>query len=88
MEQEQVGIFEAKTHFSEIVDRVIREGRSITVTRRGEPVVDIAPTAKPGRGRMTRAEALDELRRLRSEVPRMDRSEILELIAESRPTHG
>lgn len=39
MESERIGIFEAKTHFSEIIDKVVREGRSVTVTRRGKPMV-------------------------------------------------
>jgi prevent-host-death family protein len=88
VDDEQIGIFEAKTHFSEVVDRVVREGRTITVTRRGEPVVDITPTKARAPGRMSRADALAELERLRAEVPKMSRQEILDLIAEGRPSHG
>ncbi|HNO76811.1 MAG TPA: type II toxin-antitoxin system Phd/YefM family antitoxin [Phycisphaerae bacterium] len=88
MDQDQIGIFEAKTHFSEVVDRVVREGRTITVTRRGEPVVDIIPTGARNGMQMSRAEALSALQQLRDEVPKMSRKEILDLIAEGRPDRG
>lgn len=60
----EIGMFDVKTHFSEVVDRVLREGRPITVTRRGKPVVDIVPTGARSQERMTLAEILvarDEL---------------------------
>ena len=38
-----VGIFEAKTRLSEICDEVARTGKSVTVTRRGQPLVRIDP---------------------------------------------
>jgi len=88
MENEEIGIFEAKTHFSEVVDRVMRLGRPITVTRRGKPAVDITPTKSGAKPRMGRSEAFAELERLRAEVPRMTRQEILDLIDEGRSGHG
>ena len=60
-------MFEAKTHFSEIVQRVLKEGRPITITRRGQPVVDITPTQSQRTGRMSRQEALMEFGKLRGE---------------------
>ena len=81
---DQVGMFEAKTHFSELVERVVTEGRPVTVTRRGKPVVDITPTQGQRAGRMSRHEALLELARLRGEVQSMAKDEILDLIAEAR----
>ena len=38
----QVGMFEAKTHFSELAKRV-KAGEEITVTNRGEPVLVMVP---------------------------------------------
>jgi prevent-host-death family protein len=38
-----VGLFEAKTRLSEICDEVARTGNSVTVTRRGKPLVRIDP---------------------------------------------
>ena len=43
----QVNVHEAKTHFSKLIDQVLR-GESVTVARAGKPVVDIVPhAAKP-----------------------------------------
>ncbi len=41
-----VGIFEAKTRLSEICDEVARTGKSVTVTRRGKPLVRIDPVTE------------------------------------------
>jgi prevent-host-death family protein len=81
---EQIGMFEAKTHFSELVQRVMSEGRPITVTRRGRPVVDITPTKSQIAGRMSRRDAVAELGKLRDEVPAMTRQEVLALVAAGR----
>jgi prevent-host-death family protein len=81
---EQIGIFDAKTHFSELVDRVVREGRPITITRRGVPLVDIVPTNAAGEVQMTREEAIAELMDLRKTLPRMTHEEIREAIEEGR----
>lgn len=37
-----VGLFEAKTRFSELVE-LARQGQRITITRRGEPTAEIVP---------------------------------------------
>ena len=38
-----IGIFEAKTKFSELCQQVARTGKEIVVTRRGQRMVRIAP---------------------------------------------
>jgi prevent-host-death family protein len=38
-----IGLFEAKTKFSEICDRVAAKGEAVLVTRRGKPLVRIEP---------------------------------------------
>lgn len=38
-----IGLFEAKTRFSEICDRVAARGVGVVVTRRGRPLVTIEP---------------------------------------------
>lgn len=38
----EVGMFEAKTHFSELAKRV-KAGEEITVTNRGEPILVMVP---------------------------------------------
>lgn len=37
-----VGIFEAKTHFSALVDEA-RSGRTIVITKNGEPIAQMVP---------------------------------------------
>lgn len=39
-----VGVFEAKAHLGELLDRVER-GESVTITRHGKPVALLVPTA-------------------------------------------
>jgi len=58
----EIGLFEAKTRFSELVETCI-SGREIVVTRRGEPVVRIVPYDPPARRRV---EALAGLRSIRA----------------------
>ncbi|MEK7794016.1 MAG: type II toxin-antitoxin system Phd/YefM family antitoxin [Candidatus Hydrogenedentota bacterium] len=81
---DQIGMFDAKTHFSELVERVAREKRPITVTRRGKPVVDIVPTGEQSTDRMTWKEAMTELAKLRTEITPMGREEIVDLVSEGR----
>jgi prevent-host-death family protein len=38
-----IGLFEAKTKFSEICERVAAKGEAVVVTRRGKPLVKIEP---------------------------------------------
>ncbi len=42
-----IGLFEAKTKFSEICARVAASGVAVVVTRRGKPLVTIAPISGP-----------------------------------------
>ena len=43
MKTETVGAFEAKTHFSSLLEKA-RQGTVIIVTRRGKPVAQLGPT--------------------------------------------
>lgn len=80
----ELGMFDVKTHFSEVVDRVLREGRPITVTRHGKPVVDIVPTAATPRGRMTLAQVLAAREELNKEVGLVSFAEIKAITDEGR----
>lgn len=42
----EIGAFEAKNKFSELLDRVER-GERVTITRRGKPVAELVPSAAP-----------------------------------------
>lgn len=44
---DSVGAFDAKTHLSELLERVAR-GEEITITRRGRPIARLVPVAPQG----------------------------------------
>ena len=81
---ESIGIFDAKTRFSEVVELVNSTGQTITVTNRGKPVVDITPTRAEARGGMTREEAFDAIAALWKETPPAEEGEIQEILQEGR----
>jgi prevent-host-death family protein len=65
----RVGMHEAKTHLSQLVERAL-EGEEIVLTRRGEPAVRLVPERAGGgfaalagvwRGRVRIADDFDEL---------------------------
>lgn len=45
MVYKKTGSFEAKTHFSEIIEKV-RQGQTFIVTRRGKPIAQINPVTE------------------------------------------
>ena len=58
----KIGIYEARTHWSEVIDRV-EKGEEITITRHGTPVAKLVPAN--GHAKASVAEAIEELRRFR-----------------------
>ena len=81
-----VGMFDAKTHFSELVADAIN-GETTIVTKNGKPVAEIAPVRENKRARVLAA--IQGIRRLGKEfVERNGRglsaAEIRELIDEGR----
>ena len=62
----KVGAFEAKTKFSELLDRVER-GEEIIITRHGKPVARIVPHERRRNEEEIR-KAIEDIRRLRREV--------------------
>ena len=59
---QQIGTFEAKTHFSQIIDKV-EHGTDFIITRRGKPVAKIIPFKQEPE--MTRQEAFTQLAEFR-----------------------
>ncbi|NDK16780.1 MAG: type II toxin-antitoxin system prevent-host-death family antitoxin, partial [Armatimonadetes bacterium] len=45
MISDAVGVFEAKTHLSALIEQV-RHGRRFTITKRGEPVAELGPVSQ------------------------------------------
>jgi prevent-host-death family protein len=46
MKPRQIGVFEAKTRLSEILERV-EKGQVYVISRRGRPVAELRPVAAP-----------------------------------------
>lgn len=46
MKIETIGAFEAKTHFSRLLERA-QEGTVFVVTRRGKPIAQLGPSEQP-----------------------------------------
>jgi len=55
---QSIGAFEAKTHFSQILDKAER-GEDFVITKRGKPVAKIIPFEQ--KKEMTYKEAVDQL---------------------------
>ena len=61
---ETIGAFEAKTHFSQIIEKA-EHGADFVITRRGKPVAKIIPfEQKPEMSRMEAFAQLVEMRKL------------------------
>ena len=79
-----VGLFEAKTHFSAIVERVRETGVPVRVTRRGQPVVDISPVRSDEPEKMTREEMFATVEAMRGTFEPATHEEIMEMIQDGR----
>ena len=62
MLSQEIGIFEAKTNLSQIIDKA-ENGADFVITRRGKPVAKIIPFEK--KQEMTRREAIEALIEMR-----------------------
>jgi prevent-host-death family protein len=62
MAQQQIGAFEAKTHFSQIIEKV-EHGADFVITKRGKPVAKIIPFGQEPE--ITRKEAFEQLIEMR-----------------------
>ena len=77
----QIGAFEAKTHFSELLRRVAR-GESFEITRRNEPVAKLVGVDRDT-GHEDPQQLLRRVRKLRQSVS-ADHEEIRDWISEGR----
>ena len=78
---ETVGAFDAKTHLSELLDRV-GKGEKITITRHGVPAAMLVPVAETAR-KLTHKEIVEGMRALRKRI-KPDRMSVRELVEEGR----
>jgi prevent-host-death family protein len=80
----EIGLFEAKTNLSKIAAQVRRTGRGVTLTKRGEPVVDVVPHQNPSPRRRPQAQVLADLDKLRRELPMSSMEQLKSDIGEGR----
>lgn len=77
--KDSIGLFDAKTHLSALLERVER-GEEITITRRGMPVARLVPARRAVRSPAETARRIKELRK----GTRLGATTIRELIEEGR----
>ncbi len=73
--EHSMGAFDAKTHFSDVLNRV-ENGETITITRHGRPVAKIVPEDQHNRDRVL--DAVRRLKGLRGTVKGVGMDELIE----------
>jgi prevent-host-death family protein len=76
-----IGAFEAKTHLSDLLDRVAR-GEKITITRHGVPAALLVPVTETA-PKLTHQEIVEGMRALRKRV-KPGRMSVREMVKEGR----
>jgi prevent-host-death family protein len=77
-----VGAFEAKTHFSQLLQRVAK-GEEIVITKHDRPVARLVPAERSKRDRV--AEVFRQLGALRRSLPKAkDKASLRDLVVEGR----
>jgi prevent-host-death family protein len=80
----EIGMFEAKTRFSEIARLVQQTGQPVRVTNRGQEMVDITPVSKPVKQRRSKAQAVALLSALGKTLPKTSAKQIKADIQQGR----
>jgi len=80
----KIGLFAAKTNLSKIAEQVNRTGQSVILTKRGEPYVDLVPHRDAASKGRSQAQVLDELEKIRRELPKSSFEQIKADIEEGR----
>jgi prevent-host-death family protein len=78
---DSVGAFEAKTHLSDLLDRVAR-GEKITITRHGVPAALLVPVEEK-KAKLSHQEVVEGMRALRKRV-KPGKKTVREMVAEGR----
>jgi len=76
-----IGAFEAKTHLSDLLDRVSK-GETITITRHGVPAAMLVPVGGKGK-KLAHHEVVEGMRTLRKRI-RPDQMSVREMVEEGR----
>lgn len=79
-----VGTFHAKTHFSQLIERVSK-GEEITITKHDKPVARLVPADRPSREHIAKVFLqMDALRQKIEAAHPEDKTSIKDLINEGR----
>jgi len=78
---ETIGAFEAKTHLSDLLDRV-SNGEVFTITRHGLPAALLAPIGVMG-DKLTHKEIVQGMRALRKKI-KVDKMSVRQMVEEGR----
>lgn len=83
-----IGIYEAKTHFAQLMERV-EKGEHVTITRRGKRIAEIRPAQGRDQARLEAAlKAVEAMREANKKKPGHKPITVAEIIAaknEGRP---
>jgi prevent-host-death family protein len=71
-----IGLAQARTNLSKIARRVKQTGKPVTLTKRGEPYVDLVPHHSATTSRRPQADVLADLEKLRRELPKSSFNQI------------
>lgn len=66
--EETVGVTEARARFSELVDQVRYQGRTVTLLKSGKPAAVLVPVELFERWKAERGEAIEAMRRIQESV--------------------
>lgn len=77
---DKLGIYDAKAHFSELIERA-QSGRTTVITKRGRAVAKVVPVKETA---WDRSAVLDEAEALRRKLKVKGRFKVADLIAEGR----
>ncbi len=81
---DHIGLFEAKTNLSKIVEEVRRTGNRVILTKRGQPYVDLVPHEESPAIRRSQGTVLAELDKLRQTLTKSNFQQIKADINEGR----
>jgi len=83
MKAVEIGAFEAKTKFAELLEKVAR-GHEFLITRRGKPIARLISQERRDAGADRRARAWELYQRIQKSGRRISRKQLDESIRESR----
>ena len=83
MKAVEIGAFEAKTKFAELLVKVVR-GQEFLITKRGKPVARLVSSDVPAKGQAKRPGAWELYRRIHAGGPKISRRQLQEIVKESR----